>query len=826
MSMSAVRRVSRASGGWSSRRTLAACVVALGAMLASNASTSRAATADQVDAAIRRGVEYLYAQQRNGNWENVPARPANATPHGENDGQWGGRTALVTYALLASGENPNDARLKPAVDFLRDADIIGFYALGMRAQMYQFLPKNDANTAAAERDFKLFMAGIRRGQGNRAAGTYDYVIGGPRIDLSVSQYGVLGMWAIAQLENSRIKEALESSNYWQLTEDAWLRMQDPKSGGWAYYGEPIADHPYTESITTAGTASLFITQDYLHSNEGIACKGNVTNPAIEKGIAFLQEGFPKIVGDGEMRWRYYTLYGMERVGVASGLKYLKNVDWFDVGADYLVRRQAGNGGWGGEVDTSFALLFLSRGREPVMMNKLRYNVAASPVQAPRSGSGPQRPTPDVKSQEPKTLEGYWNQRPRDVANAARYVGKQTERWLNWQIIDASVGSVRDLHDAPILYISGGLPLYLTESDRAKIKAYVESGGMLVFNPDCKDLKFTKSVRDLLTNDKTGLFPQYELKRIPQNHPILAGQIFSFKGKRTPPMSILSNGVRVLAVLFEEDIGRAWQLRDANKAEQFEVMANIYQYAIDKTNFQFKGRTYYVEPDPKIATTRTIKVARLKHKFNWDPEPGAWRRLSALFRNQRKIDLKVDEVELGKGDLSAYKVAHLTGTDKLSLDPAQRKQLKDFIEKGGTLLVDAAGGSGDFKLGVESELRQILPEKSAQELERVLPESHPLFTVGGLPAPQIRYRTFAQGKITGSLTRPQLRAATLNGRIAVIYSAEDLIAGMVGTPVDGVIGYTPESAADVMTRAVLFANDANVATTQPTTKPTTVPAGRR
>ena len=32
--------------------------------------------------------------------------------------QWGGLTAIATYALVASGENPQDAELKPAIDFL------------------------------------------------------------------------------------------------------------------------------------------------------------------------------------------------------------------------------------------------------------------------------------------------------------------------------------------------------------------------------------------------------------------------------------------------------------------------------------------------------------------------------------------------------------------------------------------------------------------------------------------------------------------------------------------------------------------------------------
>ena len=48
-------------------------------------------------------------------------------------------------------------------------------------------------------------------------------------------------------------------------------------------------------------------------------------------------------------------------------------------------------------------------------------------------------------------EANWNQRPRDLANLSRYIGKQTERELNWQIVNLKA-PVEELHDAPILYI--------------------------------------------------------------------------------------------------------------------------------------------------------------------------------------------------------------------------------------------------------------------------------------------------------------------------------------------------------------------------------------
>jgi hypothetical protein len=62
---------------------------------------------------------------------------------------------------------------------------------------------------------------------------------------------------------------------------------------------------------------------------------------------------------------FYFLWSLERVGVVFGLDKIGATDWYDFGADELVAAQLANGAWGrgargGVVDTSFALLFLSR----------------------------------------------------------------------------------------------------------------------------------------------------------------------------------------------------------------------------------------------------------------------------------------------------------------------------------------------------------------------------------------------------------------------------------------------------------------------------------
>ena len=93
-------------------------------------------------------------------------------------------------------------------------------------------------------------------------------------------------------------------------------------------------------------------------------------------------------------------------------------------------------------------------------------------------------------------------------------------------------------------------------------------------------------------------------------------------------------------------------------------------------------------------------------------------------NEQHVDIKAEPVKLGNGRLAGYKIAHLTGTTKLILNAAQRKEVKDFVDKGGTLIVDAAGGTPEFADMAEAELKQIFGAEATAGLASQLPPEHP------------------------------------------------------------------------------------------------------
>jgi hypothetical protein len=751
----------------------------------------------QVDEAIKKAVAYIYSQQKGDNWDE-PTPQSDPKKHPD---QWGGWTAIATYALLAAGEKPAaNPKLQAAVEWLKKNDkITGTYAVGLRAQVWNLLPPDASVKAAAKRDYEILLQGQRnRGAGKKPTpvgfrGMWHYVpTDYTTYDHSTAQYGTLGMWA---LEKTGVEI---SDDLWKATDEQWKKDQLP-DGGWMYYMKPDEKHPAKSSLTmtAAGIATLFITQDYLRANDGIQCRGNVTNPPIQKGLDWMEDNLPKLIGGATP----YGLYGIERIGVASGYKYFGTVDWYQGGAARLLKSQDKAGFWKefnfDVPGTSFAVLFLVRGRAPVAINKLQYDI-------------------DGK-------EGPWNQRPRDAANAVKYMMKQMERDLNWQIVNLEIAA-EELHDSPILYISGSATLKFTDAEEAKLREFAEQGGLILGHADCSNENFAKGFKALgakLFNSK------YEFRKLEAGHPIYTHQQFLAKNwKNQPDLQGLSNGVREMMLLIPTgDPGRAWQLGDFRTREDtFQLIDNILLYAVEGRDLRFKGSTYLVKADPKIKNKTTIKLARIELGDNWDPEPGGWRRMAAVMHNTAGVDLETVVVKPDAAALKPFKVAHLTGTTKINLNAAQQQALKDFVNGGGTLIIDAAAGDSDFAESIESQLPAIFgidPEK----LQNPLPADHPLYSASGQKLGEVAFRPFARGKLPSGQHTPLVRGIPVKDRIGVIYSREDLSGALVGESVDGLLGYTVASATELTKDMILYGSrgGAPPPASQPAKPPATQPA---
>ena len=712
--------------------------------------------------AIAKAKEFLWSQYRSDPsqdpWPDVRTKRAGdkIVPY-EN---YGGYSAMPMYALLAAGEKYNEPRMKRALDWLARIDTKGTYTLGVRMQIWAYLPEAIGRPLMIK-DTDRLVKSINQpapGKGFTAKttythGTYTYISDGkPKGggDHSNTQFGQYGVWAAARC-NIEVP-----SKYWELVYKHWMMTQNP-DGGWAYGIGPAVKGKHT--MTAAGLASLFVASDNLFSERYVECGQNPADPAIERALGWFDRNFGR-------NWGYYYLYGVERLGLASGHKYFGEKDWYKLGATRLINTQKANGAWGGIVDSSFALLFLARGRAPVMVNRLKY-------------------------------KGTWNNRPRALSNLTGWVSRKFEHEVNWQIINLKV-PVEEWHDASILLISGSTKPAFSPAELDKLRTFVWQGGMIfsIAEGHSRGGGFHKGMCGE-GGVYSKLFPNYELKQIAQDHDIFGAP---FKINRRMKLRAVSNGIRLLALHTTEDLPLPWQTNSyVTSPLQFQLAVNIAFFVNDRKLGRPRGTSHWPAKKPFVPL-RAVRVTRVKHSGNWDPEPLAWERFKLLMGQKWHTNVILGgPVTLKELDAKQWPVAAMTATGALTLSKGERAALKAYVQGGGTVVMDAAGGSRAFASSAVELLEELF---GADSLSRV-PNLAKVYDLPGMRIESVNYRRAARDR-TGGSRRPRLWGVELGGRTAVFLSKEGLTGAMVGYPSSTAVGYQPDSAVELMRNILLYA----------------------
>jgi len=741
---------------------------------------STSLTDARIGESIKRGVDYLLGQfdPRTGLLESVATNP---------DSLAMGQDVLCVYALLQAGQAIDDPRLNPKEPLIKGM-INAMKSLPLSTYHWETYSRALRATALAVYDrpedrqiLSTDAAALIRGS---TQGGYTYTLrrtdrsGFSRWDNSNSQYGVLGVWSAAET-GREVPDA-----YWAAVRNHWQQSQ-AANGQWDYYQGGTSG---THSMTCAGLASLFVAQDWL---EPARFDGNVGRepftPAIAAGLKWLEHGDNCINLDHGP----YDLYGLERVGLASGFKYFGTHDWYRELAASTIDLQFGDGHWEGQpvapggdgfgfgpmgrlprfmasngpiVDTAYDLLFLARGRHPILMNKLRF-------------------------------DGFWANRPRDLANLARFASRQLERPLNWQAVSLE-NDWTDWMDSPILYLASHQKLVFSQKEYDKIRSFVQNGGLLFTQADGDSKPFNEFAAHLAQT----LFPSYELQNLPDNHLLYSTM---FKLSPIPGLKYVSNGSRILMLHSSADLSRYWEIRDdRNKPMPFQFGANLFIYAAGKRDLRNRLVSDYI-PKVTAAPTAVFPVARLSYAGNWDPEPAAWERFSRWFQLNTGYGLRIKTNplrDLRPGDVP---FAALTGTARYDLTDDESAAVRAYVDAGGVLLIDTAGGTGPFAQGLQSALfYKVFSDRSS----RLITPAHPLLTPTNKGMEDLyhpRLRLFAVDTLGARADFPEeLRS----GRGHVIFTSLDLTTGLLGTQTWGILGYDPGYAQSLVKNAILWTWD--------------------
>ena len=385
----------------------------------------------RVSASIDRGVAWLLKNQRpDGCWDSAYTK---AYPMGP--------TALGVLTLLKGGVKPDHPAVTKAFAYLRKLPLKKTYSVGV------LLMALDARNAPARDPFtveevdrygrstrkdpclsnigKEDAAWMKRGvtfllEHQTAKGVWRYP-SKEAFDLSCTQYALLGLkaamrcgikipakvWldALRFLLDHQEKDGpavpLRANEVRGNYRVAWTERA--KARGFRY----TAKHAHVSgSMTTAGLAGLIICHSELWASRKF--KGDLrqrTRVGIRDAMAWMQLWYtprvnplvdaegkgvhaePPVVGGPN---HYYYLYGLERFGILGRVRLIGEHDWYEEGAELLMRDQEEDGHWPSDArlsDTCFAILFLKRATSRMKV----------PVITPESGA----PPADTRAKPPK-----------------------------------------------------------------------------------------------------------------------------------------------------------------------------------------------------------------------------------------------------------------------------------------------------------------------------------------------------------------------------------------------------------------------------------------
>jgi hypothetical protein len=769
-------------------RGIVAIAFVLNIVLPVRAEKPKEQLVERVRKAIDRGIQYLRdAEHGTGNWDGVD-KASISMP--------GGWTSLAMLALLNAGVKHDDQIIERGLKYLREIPPSHTYVVALQTMVFAEVGRNE-DRERIQNNVNWLIEAMNQQNGRCKGWTYSKSHNDIS-DNSNTQYALLGLHA-GHLAGARIDRKV-----WESIRDYYIRTQLPDHG---WYYNPAFATGTTLTMTTAGLCGLLISGMELNSgreilqDDGTAtnCGVYTENKPVVNALGWVSNHFRIDLPYNT----FYNLYGIERAGRLSGQRFFGEHDWYREGCQYLVDTQKVDGerGYWQEnksrdswpiISTSFALLFLSKGRTPILISKLVHG-----------------PGED------------WNNDHNDARYLVDYASRELfkKQPMAWQIFDARrvqgnshddvLALVGDLLQSPIAYFNGHAAPQFQGRDEEMLQKYIEQGGFILAEACCGRKEFDEGFRSLMKK----LFPDNPLKKLPAEHPIWRAHAdippteFALEGIEYGCKTVVVYSPQDLSCLWE---GNGWQTGRGQLA--FRLAGNIIAYA-----------TGLEPPKPRLSPTDVIKedqegaqiprgyltAAQLRHEGDWQPAPNAMRNLMDHLRKRAKLDvaLQTKPIYANDPDLMDYRFLYMHGRGSFTFSEESVKNLRLDLETGGLLFADACCGKKAFDTAFRELTARLFPGKKLE----VIPITDDLYSseLNGTrdPIRSVKCRTEAAGG--GQIgeyrdVAPYLEGIKIGGRWAIIYSKYDIGCALENHQSTDCLGHDRESALKLGSAAVLYA----------------------
>ena len=392
-------------------------------------------------------------------------------------------------------------------------------------------------------------------------------------------------------------------------------------------------------------------------------------------------------------------------------------------------------------------------------------------------------------------------------------------------MDPEKANVEDLLQAPVLYISGSQAPALFPYAR-KLRDYVDRGGFIFAEACCADsARFDVALRQLMTM----VFPEdeYKLQAIPPGHPLWRMQdIVRPDSPYAGHLYGVEYGCRTCVAYCDQDLSCYWEL--ARPGQWKNYPADVTQHIADALAIGVNALTYATNREPKGkeqsfetplageaasadgSTRGVIEIAKLRHGGGCNDAPGA---LLNLLRTASQGELKLqvraapELINISDPGIFRYHMAFMHGRYDFHFTEAERMQLREYLQRGGTLLADSICASKAFTTAFRREIAAALPGTA---LTRI-PITDPIFSnsFGGFDIRNVSLRDPASAEGNQPVAarvrqvEPQLEGIQIDGRWAVIFSPYDISCALESHEAVGCRGYTQQDAARIGLNVLLY-----------------------
>ncbi len=726
------------------------------------AVAQQARLAEQVNAAVKRGLEYLErSQQQNGTWE---SRFAKECP--------GGVEALAVLAALEAGRGIDDKFVRRTLRYIDRVNPMTVYARSVRAMVYARLGKEYADPLAADVKWLLDnqMDNGGWGYGPRHPTTMN------RPDWTDSANTQIAILAIGDAVDAG---AMVPKQFWSKCEKYWRESQN-RDGGWGY--ETPADGKTDRlkgssygTMTAAGVASLLVIADKSGTRQS-----QLAADAVNDGLKWLTANYTLekvpgwVWGTGE-DWLNY-MFNLVVVADKTGMRRFGSGHiWIDM-AGMLLKRQDRRGAWGGRgaddeeaMQTCMAILCLSRANRPVMINRTAFADENSPT---------------------------------DAAAIVEWAVGKLKVPMTWQTVQPN-DSAGIFNEAPILMINWDA--HSQKLVMANVREFLQNGGTVLAVVD-KRLARQQAVDYFVS------LAGYSRQTLGDDHPIFNLEFKIRPGDR-PDCLAAGDAIRTRVFVVDKSFIDGTAPADrrgpggprgdrADPAAAF--VTNMLLYTTDMQAPQGRLAARQPAAAAAIEPTRRIVISRIVHNGGWDVCPAAFDRLSETLTAAVSMGVKEEPaVKLDGPVIRPPVLLWMTGVQPPKFEVEQLKCLKKYIVDGGTLFIDPAVGTEEFYNAAVADVEKMFGSGSV----RTIDFKDKLITgeFGGGMGADITYVDYSRALDVRNISAgPHLSGVVLDGRLAVIISRYGVTCPMEGCPTFGCLGLSTADARRVAANVVLYA----------------------